>query len=152
LGDVYESQGAYEEAVSSYKRALEIDSNDVNVMVALAVVYLRTGRQSSSNELLRTALKIQPENNTAYQYLGYSYLQLGEVDKAIDSYKKAIEIKKEDWQAYRGLGVAYMLKGIKTRQKALKLAAVEYWRKSLEINPKQARGEKLRRLIDKYSQ
>jgi len=152
LGDVYESQGAYEEAVSSYKRSLELDSNDVNVMVALAVVYLRTSRESSSNELLRAALAIQPDNNVAEQYLGYTELQLGEVDKAIDSYKKAIEIEKKDWQAYRGLGVAYMLKGIKTRQKALKLAAVEYWRKSLELNPKQARGEKLRRLIDKYSQ
>jgi tetratricopeptide (TPR) repeat protein len=89
--------------------------------------------------------------NTAYQYLGYCYLQLDEVEKSTESYKKAIQIDDTDWQAYRGLGVAYMLNGLSTRDQQLMEIAVEQWRTSLAINPDQPRGDRLKRLIVKYT-
>ena len=44
LGNIYDSQKDYEQSVRSYKRALEMDSNDTGVMMSLAVAYLRTKR------------------------------------------------------------------------------------------------------------
>jgi len=177
LGDVYESKKDHEQAVASYKRALEIDSNNPAAMTSLAVVYLRTNRNEPARELLASAIRIKPDSNTAYQYLGYCYLRLREqvieshkralktdsnapaidavvieyLDKAIESYGKAIEINNKDWEAYRGLGVAYMLRALDNRDDSLKAKAVEQWRLSLDIRPDQPRREKLVELMKKYS-
>jgi tetratricopeptide (TPR) repeat protein len=83
--------------------------------------------------------------------LGYCHLQLDDIEMATEYYKKAIEIDDTDWQAYRGLGVAYMLKGLSTREQQFIDIAVEQWRTSLMINPGQPRGDRLKRLIAKYT-
>jgi hypothetical protein len=44
-----------------------------------------------------------------------------------------------------------MLKGLSARDQQLKEVAVEQWRTSLAINPDQPRGDRLKRLIVKYS-
>jgi tetratricopeptide (TPR) repeat protein len=151
LGDIYASTENREQAITAYEKALEVDANNPEVMTSLAVAYLRDNRNDSAKELLISVTEMQPRNNNAYQYLGYCYLQLKDVEKAIDSYSKAIELNGTDWQAHRGLGVAYMLKSIGNSDESLKSKAVHQWRRSLEINPEQARRERLLRLIEKYS-
>ena len=152
LGDIYESQKDHAQAIRSYKRALEIDSNNPDIMVALAVAYLRDGRTNSAKELLISVTQSQPDNNAAFQYLGYCYLQLKDIGMSIKSYSRAIAIDNEDWQAYRGLGVAYMLRAISDKDDFLKAKAVRQWRHSLEIKPDQPRGERLHKLIEKHTQ
>jgi tetratricopeptide (TPR) repeat protein len=44
LGDIYGSQKDYDHAIGSYKRSLELDSNDPDIMTSLAVAYLKTNR------------------------------------------------------------------------------------------------------------
>ncbi|UCC22917.1 MAG: tetratricopeptide repeat protein, partial [Planctomycetota bacterium] len=140
------------QAVRSYKRALEIDSNDPDIMLALAVAYLRTNRNEPAKELLTSVIQIRPDSGLAHQYLGYCYLRLDEVNKSIESYSKAVEINDKDWEAHRGLGVAYMLNALSNEDAALKAMAVEQWHMSLEIKPDQPRRERLLRLIRKYSE
>ena len=106
LGDIYESQSDHEQAIASYKRALEIDSDNLDVMTSLAVAYLRSNRNEPAKELLGSVVQRQPANGTAYQYLGYCNLRLGDIDKSIESYDRAIEIDSRDWESYRGRGVA----------------------------------------------
>ena len=73
--------------------------------------------------------------------------------RAIENYKRAIAIDEQDWDAHRGLGVAYMIEG-KTENDTIdqekKDMAIFYWRTSLQINPDQPRGDRLRKLIAKY--
>jgi len=52
----------------------------------------------------------------------------------------------------RGLGVAYILKAIDSGDASFKSKAVDQWRLSLQINPRQERRNKLLGLIRKYSQ
>lgn len=151
LGNIFDSRKDYEQSVRSYKRALELDSNNPEIMMALAVAYLRTSRSEPAKELLITVTQLQPENNSAWQYLGYCSLQLEDVNQAIENYRKAIEINSQDWEAYRGLGVAYMLKATQEGDAALKARAIELWRQSLSIKPDQPRRDRLIKLIEKYS-
>jgi len=152
LGDIFEFQKDHEQAIRAYKRSLEIDSDNPDTMLALAVAYLRDNRTNSAKELLISVTQIQPENNAAFQYLGYCYLQLKEIDKSIQNYSRAIAIDKRDWQAYRGLGVAYMLIAINDEDDVMEAKALHQWRRSLEIKPDQPRRERLYRLIEKYTQ
>ena len=181
LADLHQSQDDYEQAIAYYKRALEIDSSDTEIMVALAVAYLKTAQNEPARHLLTSVVQLEPENNNAYQYLGYCFLQLNAravqlykqkkqtdsgndellaslkadaektIDKAVQSYNKAIEINKKDWQAYRGLGVAYMLKAINNEDDKMRQQAIDQWRLSLDVNPDQPRRSRLIRLMEKYS-
>ena len=157
LGDIYESKGNYARAVGAYKRALQIDSNNVQIMNSLAVCYLKNNDTQLARELLTSVIQNQPGNSAAHQYLGYCLLRLGEVDKAIESYGRAIAIDDRDWEAHRGMGVAYMMRAIDENNKdevlkaRLAVKAVEHWRKSLSIKPDQPNREKLLRYIANYS-
>jgi len=154
LGDIYADQKQFPEAVTAYENALRADGNDPNVMMSLALAYIKTDEIGSATELLKRLVAIQPGRAQAYQYLGYCYLQQQDVDNAIDSYQRAVAINENDWQALRGLGVAYMLKSLQQGdgQAQLRAKAVQQWQLSLDVNPNQSRAEQLRRLIRKYSQ
>jgi tetratricopeptide (TPR) repeat protein len=158
LGDVKGAQKNYDSAIASYKRALELDGNDVDVMNALGVAYLRSGNFAPAKELLNIVVAEQFNNNAAYRYLGYCHFKLNDYDQAVVSYKNAIEIDKNDWEAYRGLGVVYVTDAVSSsvideaERTKLKSMGVEQWRKSLRINPNQQRREQLLRLVDKYSE
>jgi tetratricopeptide (TPR) repeat protein len=150
-GNIYDSQKNYEQAVRSYKRAMEIDGNNADTMMSLAVAYLRTNRNAPAKDLLAAVTRLQPNNSSALQYLGYCFLRLDDVNQAIENYKKAIKINNQDWEAYRGLGVAYMMKSLNGEDTALKVQAVELWRQSLSIKPDQPRRDRLVKLIERYS-
>jgi tetratricopeptide (TPR) repeat protein len=149
LGDIFEEQKEHLEAISAYRRALELQGNQPKVMVSLARAYLRTGRYSSAKELLTDVIATEPENAVAHQYLGFAQLKLKETQEAIDSYKRAVKFGKDDWMAHKSLGVAYMLSAMQNNNdEKIKALAVEQWTISLQINPDQPQ---LRELLSKYN-
>jgi tetratricopeptide (TPR) repeat protein len=148
LGEVFEAQQDHVQAINAYRRALELEGNNPDVMIALARAYLRAGRYSSAKELLADVIAMNPENSMAYQYLGFAQLRLKETIDAIKSYRQAVEIDENDWMARKGLGVAYMLMAIKNQNdEKLRALAVEQWSISLQIQPNQS---KLREWVKRY--
>jgi superkiller protein 3 len=147
LGDVYGGKQNYEQAISSYRRALELEGNRPEIMLPLAKAYLMTGRADAGRELLSQVVQMQPENGKAYQYLGYANLQIGNYEASIESYQAALAIDDNDWTSHTGLGVAYATKSLKTGDKDTRDKALAEWKKSLAINPDQA---KLARVLKRY--
>jgi Flp pilus assembly protein TadD len=152
LGDIHGSRKDYDQAVSHYKRALELDSNNPEIMTALAATYLRIGENESAKELLTAVVQLKPDEPTAHQYLGFCHLRLGQIDEAIAGYRRAIALDDRDWEAHRGLGVAYMMMAISNDDESLKDKAVAQWRLSLAIKPDQPRRKKLLKLMQRYSE
>jgi len=157
LGDIYEERGDHTAAIDSYRRALEIEGNSPRTMVSLAVAYTKTRRFAAAEELLVSAIALDPSENIAFQYLGFVQLQLHKDDLglAIDSYTKAIELNEKDHVAYKGLGVVYMLKSLNEEKQgnteageAYKAEALANWDISLQINPDQP---ELRNLMSRYN-
>lgn len=149
LGDVFEAQKDHVQAIASYRRALELEGNKPELMLALARAYLRSGRYSSGKELLTDVIAMEPNNGIAYQYLGFAQLKLKETQEAVSSYAKAVEVDESDWMARKGLGVAYMLQAVKeNNDEQLQAKALEQWNISLQLKPDQP---KLQQLIDRYS-
>ncbi len=148
LGDIFEEQKDHLEAINAYRRALELQGNQPDIMVSLARAYLRSGRYSSAKELLTDTVEIQPNNGIAYQYLGFAELKLKNTQTAIDNYKRAVEIDDNDWMAHKGLGVAYMLMSMQQNNQTLQVLALEQWNISLQIKPDQP---KLKLLVERYT-
>ncbi|MHC4949684.1 MAG: tetratricopeptide repeat protein [Planctomycetota bacterium] len=147
LGDLYEAKKDHQQAINAYRRALELEGNDPSIMISLARAYLRSGRYSSSKELLNDVISTDPENSMAHQYLGFAQLRLKETVEAIQSYQRAVELNENDWMARKGLGVAYMLMSMKQNDDRMQAMAVEQWNISLQIKPDQS---KLRELVNRY--
>jgi tetratricopeptide (TPR) repeat protein len=148
LGDIFEEQKDHTQAINAYRRALELEGNQPDIMVALARAYLRSGRYSAAKELLTDTIEMQPDNGIAYQYLGFAELKLKNTQTAVENYQQAVEIDENDWMAHKGLGVAYMLMSMQNRDENLQAQALEQWNISLQIKPDQP---KLKKLLERYT-
>lgn len=129
--------------------AIELDSQNGKAYRHLAYCYLRLYEAKA-----QAHQEAAGADGAEQSYLDSLYRSGAEmVALAIDNYTRAIDIDAQDWDAHRGLGVAYIIKG-KTSEgrvdQALKDKAIMHWRTSLQTNPDQPRGDRLRKLIAKY--
>lgn len=148
MGDLHEAKKDHTEAISAYKRALEMEGNSVKIMVPLSAAYLRSGRYSAAKELLVDVVNTDPNNAIAHQYLGFAKLKLKETNEAVESYKRAVAIDDGDWMAHKGLGVAYMLLAMQNNNdQKLEAMAMEQWGISLQLKSDQP---ELKTLMNKY--
>lgn len=156
------------DALDAYKRALELEGNKPDILVSLAVAYIKmayydiTQEDKNTNyqaaeELLNSAVEMNANTGTLYQYLGFVQLKLHKenLGLATESYEKAIELDAKDWMAHKGMGVIYMLKYYKLRKQAeekgtldqldpaFKNKAMKFWDTSLAIKPNQPELQKL---------
>lgn len=148
IGDIYQAKKENGQAILAYKKALELQGNDPDIMVSLAVMYLRTRQNDYAKEVLDNVLAIDIENNLAYRYLGYYHIRMNEFELALENYLMAISFDETDWNSHKGLGVAYMLRAINNNDSEVKEIAIEHWQISLSINHDQP---KLNELLSKYS-
>jgi len=145
-----------EEELKKGKKSYDIPSL-FSVKTHVAYVFDRERTIPASEELVRIiesqgvekALErfqaMKSMSRTIYRYdvseqevntLGYKLLQGGKTDEAIAFFKLNVSEHPRAWNAYDSLGEAYMKKG----QKDL---AIESYRKSLELNPKNENGREM---------
>ncbi len=106
LAENYQNLGALafldntQQALHAYKRATELNSNDIDSWNMLGHLYRRTGEMSQAisayNKALDLAKKQQnnPKISMSYDYLGIVYQTLGELGKAIEFHQKALAINE----------------------------------------------------------
>jgi tetratricopeptide (TPR) repeat protein len=91
-GDNYYDDGKFREAISQYKRALNIKPDDIDVLINIGLGYRHLEEYDKAIEYYDKVLDIEPENKVAINNKGYSYECLKETDKAIELYKKSLKI------------------------------------------------------------
>ena len=149
LGDVYGVRQQHTEAIDAYRRALELEGNNPKVMISLAGAYLNAERYEASEELLKTAIQIDPKNLAAYQYLGFSQLKQQKLPEAVESYNAALMINSHDWMSHKSLGVVCILQYLESKDMQCKDKGMLHWKRSLEIKPDQPN---LKSLMQRYAQ
>ena len=91
IGNAYFELEQYNEAVSSYQRALELDSNLTRAEYNLAFAYLRLNRVGEAIALLGELLESDAENLLLQETLAYAYFLNGNIDNARSNYEAIIE-------------------------------------------------------------
>ena len=147
LGVAYDRQGKYYESIKAYKAALERDNHQPLVLVNLAYTYLNQGRHKLASKSLEQAVKMDPSLPAVHEAMGYCLFRMQNYERAGASYQEALALDPRLHSAYAGLGSIEMLKCLNQNKDAERERALEYWHRSLELNPDQPR---IRRLIDKY--
>lgn len=117
-GNEFNEAGQYSEAVEEYKKALELDPDNVDVMVNLGVTYYQQGQFDVAIETYTGAIAISPDDADIHSNLAAAYVQQydpeGTTDTlslALEQYRKAIELAPDLAEAHYGLGMVYYLLG-----------------------------------------
>jgi Flp pilus assembly protein TadD len=108
LGLSSQKSGEFEQAETSLRRALELDSTHVRSWQNLARVLLDTGRPDEAYLAIESGRSLDPENGVTYRLLGRSLHQQGYPSEAADAYREAILIDDRDAWAMNNLALVLM--------------------------------------------
>lgn len=132
-GLVLYNKKKYDEAITEFKKALELNPNHYDAHYHLGISYYATGSLDESIKELKKAIDINPKEPRAHYNIAFAYVAKEQVNVAISEYQKTIELYREkkdkkEAEGYLYLGVAYSL--IEKYDDAIVAC-----KKSLEINP-----------------
>jgi tetratricopeptide (TPR) repeat protein len=92
IGDLQRNRGFYEEAIKSYKRAVELTPSYVYSLASLGVVYCNLGDYAKAAGYLAKAVEIWPDCANYNANLGIAYFRSGDKEKALSYWKRALAI------------------------------------------------------------
>ena len=100
LGIALKEEGEAEEAIASYRKAIEVKSDFAGAFFALGNLLKEEGEVEEAIASYWKAVEVKPDFAGAYFSLGNLLKEEGEVEEAIASYRKAIEVKPDFADAY----------------------------------------------------
>ncbi len=99
LGNIYFNTGAYDEAIRTYQKAIELDHGCGQSFSNLASIYIRQGRFTEAIPMLENGIEMLEDSGSQavlWNQLGETYRRLEDYDNAIASYRKAAELDPEN--------------------------------------------------------
>jgi len=95
-GNGYMKNGAFDEAIASYNKAIEIDPNNAVYFCNRAAA--QTGKLAFDRALTdcSKALEIDPNYSKAYSRMGLTYSKMESYQMAVECYKKALSLDPEN--------------------------------------------------------
>jgi tetratricopeptide (TPR) repeat protein len=124
-GNDYANKGQYDEAISNYNKALEINPRLAEAYESRGIAYGKKGQCNQAISDYTKALEINPRDVWAYNNRGFAYGERGQYDEAISDYNKALEINPSDPLAYNNLAWLFATADVprfRNGEEALKLA------------------------------
>lgn len=101
------TMGEFDQAISLFNKALELDPLRTVIKVNLAMTLMHANRLDEAEQQLVKALEFNPNFPTAHYRLGLIYLLQGNATKAIEQIQKEVV---DDWRM-QGLAMAYYMAG-----------------------------------------
>jgi tetratricopeptide (TPR) repeat protein len=89
LGRAFRIKEQYDEAIASYKKALEQNPHDLFVYVDLAATYILMGDKESARAAAAEVLKTHPNFSVKHFVNGIPFKKKSENERLIDALRKA---------------------------------------------------------------
>jgi tetratricopeptide (TPR) repeat protein len=103
----YHQSGKWDDAIASYRRALQLDPKFTDAAYNLGFSYKAKGDLNKAREAYEQALKIRPDMVEAEYMLGVVCKDLHEGDAAIEHVKRALDKRPAYAEAHFLLGLLY---------------------------------------------
>jgi tetratricopeptide (TPR) repeat protein len=136
LGRLLMGEGALEEAIDGFKRALVVEAEAKDVYNALGSAYSYQGRHDEAITSHQRYVSLAPKEPNAHDSLGLSYQWAGRYAEAIQEYNRALALKPEFEIARVHLANVYFQQG-RYRE------AINEYRRYIQVAPsnmERARG------------
>ncbi len=107
LAKVLQDEGKYEEALSYFHLAIQLNPNNWLLYYNMGNVYRKDNEYNKAEINYNKAIELEPNNPNSYLKLGHIQHNMNKYDEAIISYKKAITLHPKFIQAYHSLSLIY---------------------------------------------
>ena len=107
LGWAYLQNQRFNEAVTEYKNALNLDKNFFPAYFNLGLAYMQVKKYDLSIEAFKKALSIQPKSAQVKLNLGIVYNETGKYDAALKELKDAYELNRGSTDVIYEIGRTY---------------------------------------------
>eukprot|EP00002_Diphylleia_rotans_P012908 TRINITY_DN2521_c0_g1_i1.p1 TRINITY_DN2521_c0_g1~~TRINITY_DN2521_c0_g1_i1.p1 ORF type:complete len:330 (+),score=53.10 TRINITY_DN2521_c0_g1_i1:850-1839(+) len=107
-GLIAQSQLKTEEAMLHFTNALSIDSNHVDSLIQLAVLYSKRGDHQVAKGYLETAIQIDEYNHIAWFHTAQNLQAMGDYDTAVEAFHTALSLEATA-PAYAFSNLSYQL-------------------------------------------
>jgi tetratricopeptide (TPR) repeat protein len=122
-----EDPNSQAQAISTYQRVLELDSDHAAAHINLGTLYYNRQEYALSEKHYRRALEVDPRYALAYFDLGNVLDETGRVAEAIQTYTTALQLAPTYADAHYNLALAY--EKVREPRKALK-----HWRAYVKLD------------------
>mgnify|MGYP001608907529 CR=1 FL=1 len=98
LGDAFLKSGSYKEAITAFKKAIDMDPNLALAYGNLALALTYQGKYAEAIPLYKAAIEMFPVDKDKAPWLnrlGNAYRKLNDYDNAINSFRDAIALGDE---------------------------------------------------------
>jgi tetratricopeptide (TPR) repeat protein len=129
-GMANERTGNYPEAVRAYKRGLEVEPENVELLNSLGFSLFQQGKSEEAIVALERALAVDPQHWKAHNNMALASIDLGELEMAEVHYRESLAIEPQP-AIYNDLGF------VLERQGMPEDAAIAY-REALKLDPESA--------------
>jgi len=111
LGDTLAKKGRHDEAIASFRRALELRPNDAPGYNDLACELVLIGQPLEAIPLFERALVLRPGYAEVHNNLGNAFRSLGRIVEATAQYEKALAAKPDYPEAHNNLACELSAQG-----------------------------------------
>ena len=134
-----------EQAVLAFNKAIEINPNEIQHKINLALVYVETAQPMQGIGMLRDLNQKNPENTAVLLALGQLSVRSGQYDKAIERYQQIVEIEPNNLRAYYAMAQVHQSLGkiqeaIEAYNKCLAISDDETFKSEIQQNIKKLKS------------
>ena len=103
LAGVLYTQGQFDDAISHYRRALQLRDGNAATHYGLAMALVEQHKVDEAIEHFKKALSMQPDNTEASNNLGVMYIHRGEIGNAIAQWQQTLAFDPDNGGAANNL-------------------------------------------------
>lgn len=121
------AQGAYLEAITKFKEAVELDPDFAEARYNLGVTFQKLDAHEKAVEEIERAVKLRSKNPDYHYAMGNSYFHLQRYDRAAREFERALKLNTDHLKAQFSLAASLEKSGNTAR-------ARREWRRYLELD------------------
>ena len=128
LGQNLSTQGKIPQAITCYRRAIQLQPTLINAYLHLGKLLTKAGEVSQALLYYQEGIKHNPQNYQLYFNLGLCFSQQSNWQPAINCYRQALQIKSDSWETLHNLGAALS-------HQQLRSEAMVVYRRAIKLKP-----------------
>jgi tetratricopeptide (TPR) repeat protein len=111
LGYTYEQQKDYKKAIDSYRRAIELDRDNLDAIRGLAQNLMNDGQTDAALDQYKIIADANPEDAGTYLRIAEIYRKAGKFDLALENLKKAESMVQDSIEVPYNIAAVYQAQG-----------------------------------------
>jgi tetratricopeptide (TPR) repeat protein len=111
LGYTYEQQKQYKNAINAYRKAIELDRDNLDAIRGLAQNLVNDGQTDAALEQYKIIADANPEDAQTYLRIAEIYRKRGKFDQALESLKKAGSMVQDSIEVPYNIAAVYQAQG-----------------------------------------